>query len=109
MIYSFRFKDGIKGVQTKHVEGTSILDADSTAQQWVNRRPGAVYIPNSCEPWLISLESLPPAVVEAPVPVKADAPTLGEQKQRLVKQGAERMAGAGVGSAVKPESGRVGA
>lgn len=108
MIYSFRYRDGVRGVTTKHVEAASIVEADKTALAWVNRRPGATYIPNSCEPWLISLSDLPPAVEETSGPVKADAPTLGEQKQRLAKAGAERMAGTGVGSAVKQE-GRVGA
>ena len=108
MIWSFRFKDGIRGVQTKHVEADSLVKATERAEAWVRLKPGAVFIPNSVEAWLITADVEQPAaapVDEAVTP----KPTPKEQRERLKQVAAERMAGTGVGSAVKAGTERVGA
>lgn len=108
MIYEFRFRDGIRGVVTKHVEAATLAEADRQAQVWVNAKPGTTYIPNSCEAWLVTVAEAEPEgdVVAADT---AGKPSTDEQKRRLQAQSAERKGGTGVGSSVKGEPERVGA
>jgi hypothetical protein len=108
MIYEFRFRDGIKGVVTKHLEAEDLVSADAAARAICNARPGAVFIPNSCEKWLLeppAAASDTPEMTEAATP----KPSNKQQKEALKANGAALKAGTGVGSDVKVESGRIGA
>lgn len=110
MIYEFRVKYGIKGVSTKHVDAPDLKTADTLAREWCDSQPGALYLPNSCEPWLITAPSQQAEAAAADlgdgVPGKPDLP---EQRKRTTAQAAARLAGTGVGS--KPTTGteRIGA
>jgi hypothetical protein len=108
MIYEFRLRDGIRGVSTKHVEATDLVDAERKARLYCSRKPGAEYIANSAAPWLITVDDAHP-VADAPPVVVEHKPSNAEQKERLKKTGAARMAGTGVGSTPKAEGGRIGA
>lgn len=108
MIFSFRYRAGVRGVITGHLEAVDLVAAGDIAQRWVNSQPGSVFIPNSCEPWLITAPAVEGVAVEA-VPEGPTKPDHKTQKANLREQAQARMAGAGVGSAVKPEGGRVGA
>lgn len=111
MIYEFRYRAGVRGVITAHLEADDLVKAQAQATSWVNSQPGVVFIPNSVAPWLIQA---PAATVAAP-PVEddntgaLDKPDQAQQKANLQKLASERMSGTGVGSAVKPETARVGA
>lgn len=108
MIWEFRFRDGVRGVVTKHVEADTLAEADATARAWVNQKPGTNYIPNSCEAWLVTLAAVE-AVAEPAPETATGKPSQTEQKQRLVESAAAKRSGTGVGSAVKGEAERVGA
>jgi hypothetical protein len=108
MIYSFRYRDGVRGVVTRHTEADSLPEAEAIAIQWVQRKPGALYIANSTEAWLVTLTDLPVAS-EAPVAEQTPAkPSAKEQREKLTEQGAARRAGNGVGADEK-QTARVGA
>jgi len=108
MIFSFRYRDGVRGVTTKHVEAADLKTADHLAQAWVNRRPGAVFIPNSVEPFCIDVADLAVVVEPEQASVAGPVPSGPEQRERLKAQGAARKAGTGVGADV-PQTERVGA
>lgn len=108
MIFSFRYRDGVRGVLTRHVDAENIKEAEQIAMAWVQRKPGAFYIASSTEQWLVTLEDLPKVIDEPPPAVVNPKPSQDEQKERLKTQGAARKAGTGPGSDVKQNE-RVGA
>lgn len=108
MIYSFRYRDGVRGVITRHMDAGSLPEADALAVAWVAKKPGAFYIPNSVEPWLVTLDDLPIAAAAQPAEDKPAKPSQKEQRDKLTAEGAARRAGTGVGSSAQ-QTERVGA
>jgi hypothetical protein len=109
MIYEFRVRDGVRGVTTRHVDAPTLAEADAIATAWAAKKPGALFIVGSVQPWLVSLEELPVAPVE-PAQTAGQVPSQKEQTERLKAAGAARKAGVGPGSDEKPASAeRIGA
>lgn len=107
MIFSFRYRDGVRGVVTRHMDAASLPEADAQAIAWVAKKPGAFYIANSVEAWLITLDDLP-TVAAQPAESQPAKPSQKEQRDRLQADGAARRAGTGVGSSAQ-QTERVGA
>ena len=111
MIYEFRVRMSIKGVVSKHLEAENLQDAQKMCERYAARTPGASYIPNSCEPWLI-VDDLSVSSDVGVQDVIGDGtpgkPSSSEQRARLGRLAVERKAGVGVGSSPRSDSERVG-
>lgn len=98
MIYEFRYRAAVRGVQVGHLEALDVVAAEMKAQTICNEFPGYIYIPNSCSPWLMEPKAVALKVEDAGGESTPGKPGNPEQQKRLRAQAAERLAGTGVGS-----------
>lgn len=107
MIYEFRVKHGIKGVQSKHLEAPDLETAQKDAEAWASAIPGCTFIFGSVEPWLVTAPARAPALA-AEAGDYAPRPDGTEQRKRHRAAAVERATGTGIGSLPAMPAGRVG-